>query len=592
MPDGDYSPRESGVHVLATLDEETYDEQDGTPEADDHPISWCQRYDGGRSWYTGMGHTQASYGEADFRKHLLGGLEVSAGVVADEDCGTADGIRVQAFADPASGPAPLTVEFSAAGLDPDGDELTYRWEFPDGSAFGSNVTRTLRTPGPFTAKVTVTDGDGNSASDEVTVTVGEPDSSPPEIIEAGADDTEGPAPHDVLFHAVAEDPDGGDLTYLWDFGDGGSAFGDEVEHTYLEPGSYTATVTVTDETGEEATSEIEITVTDPPGNRPPEVEAAAAPASGKAPLEVLLTAQGSDPDGDVLTYRWDFGDGSAPVSGRVARHTYTKNGTFTATVTATDRAGATGTATVAVTVGNPSGGQAPTVQVAADRTSGGAPLRVGFSAAGRDPDGDAIMYTWEFGDGATAGGPNVTHTYTAPGSYTAKVTVTDAGGKTGSATVTITVAAALRAAGREAQSPSASPAPAAAAGTVRALSVPSLRSFRKHGVTLAATCADSGEAAVGLWASRAAARRLGLASRGLGRAQLRCETGRTLQVRLRPAKAVRRALRARASGIAADHDRARIARRRDAHARAHPQALIRGDPRRPSLLGPPGRRTC
>ena len=83
----DWSPREAGVHVLAKMDESTYGEDDGNTTDDDHPISWCQRYDGGRSWYTGMGHTQASFGEALFLDHLLGGLEVAAGVVPDDDCG-------------------------------------------------------------------------------------------------------------------------------------------------------------------------------------------------------------------------------------------------------------------------------------------------------------------------------------------------------------------------------------------------------------------------------------------------------------------------------------------------------------------------
>ena len=74
-PDGssqdDYSPRAGGVHVLATLDESTYAEDDGNTTDDDHPISWCQRYDGGRSWYTGMGHTQATFSEGAFRRHLF-----------------------------------------------------------------------------------------------------------------------------------------------------------------------------------------------------------------------------------------------------------------------------------------------------------------------------------------------------------------------------------------------------------------------------------------------------------------------------------------------------------------------------------------
>src|SRR3954465_13173814 len=74
----DYSPRSSGVHVLATVDEATYDEVDDSPAADAHPIVWCSNYDGGRVWYTGMGHTQASFSDTDFRKQLLGGIQTAA----------------------------------------------------------------------------------------------------------------------------------------------------------------------------------------------------------------------------------------------------------------------------------------------------------------------------------------------------------------------------------------------------------------------------------------------------------------------------------------------------------------------------------
>jgi type 1 glutamine amidotransferase len=80
----DYSPR-GQVHVLATLDESTYSgEATGTT---DHPISWCQRYDGGRSWYTALGHTEASYLEPAFLSHILGGIEVAAGVATSKACG-------------------------------------------------------------------------------------------------------------------------------------------------------------------------------------------------------------------------------------------------------------------------------------------------------------------------------------------------------------------------------------------------------------------------------------------------------------------------------------------------------------------------
>ncbi|MFI5928599.1 ThuA domain-containing protein [Micromonospora sp. NPDC051543] len=71
------------VHVLATLDESTYT---GGSMGYDHPISWCQNYSGGRAWYTGLGHTDASYADAAFRQHLLGGIQTAAGAVT-ADCG-------------------------------------------------------------------------------------------------------------------------------------------------------------------------------------------------------------------------------------------------------------------------------------------------------------------------------------------------------------------------------------------------------------------------------------------------------------------------------------------------------------------------
>jgi type 1 glutamine amidotransferase len=67
------------VHVLASLDEATYS---GGMMGGDHPIAWCHSVDGGRSWYTAMGHTREAYAEPLFRRHLLGGIESAAGVAA------------------------------------------------------------------------------------------------------------------------------------------------------------------------------------------------------------------------------------------------------------------------------------------------------------------------------------------------------------------------------------------------------------------------------------------------------------------------------------------------------------------------------
>ena len=68
------------VQVLATLDEATYS---GGAMGADHPIAWCHEMEGGRSWYTAMGHTKESYAEPLFRLHLLGGIKSAAGVAGD-----------------------------------------------------------------------------------------------------------------------------------------------------------------------------------------------------------------------------------------------------------------------------------------------------------------------------------------------------------------------------------------------------------------------------------------------------------------------------------------------------------------------------
>ncbi len=67
------NPR-ANVRVLLRLDESTY--TGGT--MGDHPVAWCHAYDGGRAWYTALGHTSESYSEPKFLEHLLGGIKYAA----------------------------------------------------------------------------------------------------------------------------------------------------------------------------------------------------------------------------------------------------------------------------------------------------------------------------------------------------------------------------------------------------------------------------------------------------------------------------------------------------------------------------------
>ena len=71
-----YKNIEPDIHVLVKLDEKSYT---GGENGDNHPIAWYHNFDGGRSFYTGLGHTKESYKEPLFLKHLLGGLKYAMG---------------------------------------------------------------------------------------------------------------------------------------------------------------------------------------------------------------------------------------------------------------------------------------------------------------------------------------------------------------------------------------------------------------------------------------------------------------------------------------------------------------------------------
>lgn len=76
-----FAPNPSGsVNVLLTIDETSYS---GGTMGNPHPVAWYHEFDNGRSFYTALGHTEASYSEPLFRQHLLGGIRYAAGIDVD-----------------------------------------------------------------------------------------------------------------------------------------------------------------------------------------------------------------------------------------------------------------------------------------------------------------------------------------------------------------------------------------------------------------------------------------------------------------------------------------------------------------------------
>jgi PKD repeat protein len=387
---------------------------------------------------------------------------------------------------------------------------------------------TVDDEGSHVVEYRSTDNAGNvEAIKSVAFSIAAADPDAP-TVEGFADPAAGAAPLRVQFSATGLDPQGGEITYEWDFGDGSGSFNQSPEHTYTKAGTYTATVTGTDPQGKTGTDTVTIVVTPPGGgNQAPVVRATADPKSGQAPLAVAFSAQATDPDGPAseITYLWDFDDNGANAFGRNASHTYTRPGTYHATVTATDRLGAFDTEEVVITVENPPGNVAPIVQAAATPRSGTAPLRVSFSSTAVDPDGDQVSTVWDFGDGVKAGGANIAHTYTQAGTYTATVTVKDPGGLTDTDSVAITVASATGAQGSPPPSSGGVKGESAEQPRVRAPKRKGVRSIIKRGLRLRVTCNEACRARSVL---RVSGERLGASKR----LRLHAGQSRTLVVRL------------------------------------------------------------
>jgi len=179
-------------------------------------------------------------------------------------------------------------------------------------------------------------------------------------------------------------------------------------------------------------------------NDPPQAAFTIGPSTaGQAPFEVTLSAAlSSDPDGDIETYAWDFGDGTSGAGPSVS-HTYTAAGTYTITLVVTDSAGQTDrtSKTVYVTPPEPPG---PTASFTASPSSGTSPLTVWFDAsASTYEEGQIVSYDWDFGDNSHGNGRIVSHTYFSTGSRTYTVTLTVRGndGKTATASQAISVTA-------------------------------------------------------------------------------------------------------------------------------------------------------
>jgi PKD repeat protein len=176
-----------------------------------------------------------------------------------------DAPSVRLSAEPVRGEVPLVVNFTAM-VEPAPSEPRYLWDFGFGEPSAGSKSRpyVYTEPGRYTASVEVRSSAGNPRGVVVIEALESskaPDinNEPPEVT-LSAVILDPVAPHTVTFVTTAEDPNGDELSYVIDFGDGKRAVGASATHTYAGPGSYLATVVVRDGRDEAVTAEAEVTL--------------------------------------------------------------------------------------------------------------------------------------------------------------------------------------------------------------------------------------------------------------------------------------------------------------------------------------------
>ena len=270
--------------------------------------------------------------------------------------------------------------------------MSHVWTFPDGATLnGPVVQTTLGAAGTVEVTLTVTDDAGDSSTATVTLRA-----TAPPVARFTRTPGGGAPPLAVQFDATRSADEVGITGYAWSFGDGATGTGATPQHTYTTTGTYTVTLTVTDTDGE--TAQASSTVVVVVGNQPPTVDAGPDVTLVESNRTLVVFPTASDPDGQIASYEWDYGDGTTSEGPR-AVHSYATQDTFTATVTVTDDVGVTASDSLTVTIVN---GDPQILQLDVPaRALPGIPNQLFGSMI--DPGGlDTVTGSWDFGDGSPA----------------------------------------------------------------------------------------------------------------------------------------------------------------------------------------------
>jgi hypothetical protein len=240
------------------------------------------------------------------------------------------------------------------------------------------------------------------------------------------------------FDAIGSEDDFGIVNYTWDMGDGTILYGQEVIHKFDLPSgkdwwNYTVMLNVTDTAGVEASTTIWVKVDGAPPNAVFTQNKTSTEEDGD---DVSFNASQSTDTVGIVNYTWDFDDGRFGY-GEAVTHNWTQPGDYVVTLNVTDEAGWWATKNVTITVMDITDPLAkvtvigPTHYFIEDMID----ENVTFNGSKSTDNVGVVSYEWDFGDGHTAKGEEVNHSF-AIGTYNVTLTVKDAAGNSNTSEVT------------------------------------------------------------------------------------------------------------------------------------------------------------
>ncbi len=395
------------------------------------------------------------------------------------------------------------VTLTINATDPDNDALVYSYIFGDGNnqdSTSATTTHRYTTASTYSIRGSVRDPGGlvgqcvatGTTNPTITVVVQVPSTPNPTnrapvctyVLRSTASTTAA----DVIFTVTASDPDNDNLNYVYNFGDGNSRTltTNTTSYRYTAAGSFVATVSVNDgrglstnctntntgavtPPGGSTPTNITVVITTPSTtNRAPVCTFVVSTISGTNSTDIVFTVVATDADNDTLTYTYTFGDGNTrDLTTNTTTYRYPANGTFSASVTVRDNRGLSTTCTNTnggVTTPNPTNPTVTTITISITPASptNQAPLCQNLNIApgttltantemtltitASDPENSPLSYTVRFNDGtadSTGTGATVRHTYTTPGTYVLRTSISDGSRTTNCAEVTFTINAAV-----------------------------------------------------------------------------------------------------------------------------------------------------